>query len=149
MLPEEYTGLMTNIMAKQLTIPSRQVCQEKSWKVGLLNTHTGKTWTAGADGYHFYGNICLAFVVSQNKCFLMSFQNWLIDYTPWYHSTMLNVGTEGLKCSRAVIFTVLLLSAFNCYAVTVKSISHLFSENVRRFWKITITSFLSTQTPNN
>lgn len=40
MLPEEYTGLMTNIMAKQLTIPSRQVCQEKSWKVGLLNTHT-------------------------------------------------------------------------------------------------------------
>lgn len=38
MLPEEYTGLMTNIMTKQLRIPSRQVCQEKSWKVGLLNT---------------------------------------------------------------------------------------------------------------
>lgn len=38
MLPDEYTGLMTNIMTRQLRIPSRQVCQEKSWKVGLLNT---------------------------------------------------------------------------------------------------------------
>lgn len=42
MLPEEYTGLMTNIITKQLRIPSRQVCQEKSWKVGLLNAETHK-----------------------------------------------------------------------------------------------------------
>lgn len=35
MLPEEYTGLITNIITKQLRMPSRQVCQEKSWKVGL------------------------------------------------------------------------------------------------------------------
>lgn len=38
MLPEEYTGLITNIITKQLRMPSRQVCQEKSWKVGLGST---------------------------------------------------------------------------------------------------------------
>lgn len=41
MLAEEYTGLMTNIMTTQLTIPSRQVCQEKSWKVGLSEEEEG------------------------------------------------------------------------------------------------------------
>ena len=40
MLPDEYTGLMTNIITKQLRMPSRQVCQEKSWKVGLGDTET-------------------------------------------------------------------------------------------------------------
>lgn len=149
MLPEEYTGLMTNIMAKQLTIPSRQVCQEKSWKVGLLNTHTDKTWTAGVDGYHFYGNICLAFVVSQNKCFLMSFQNWLIDYTfmvPQHNVTCRHRKTKML--SGCDIYSPV-TKCFQLLCGHNQIISHLFYENVRRFWKITITSFLSTQTPNN
>lgn len=42
MLAEEYTGLMTNIMTTQLTMPSRQVCQEKSWKVGLREEAQGE-----------------------------------------------------------------------------------------------------------
>ena len=36
-LAEEYTGLITNIITTQLTMPSRQLCQEKNWNVGLWN----------------------------------------------------------------------------------------------------------------
>ncbi|TNN72476.1 hypothetical protein EYF80_017252 [Liparis tanakae] len=51
MLPEEYTGLMTNIITKQLRMPSRQVCQEKSWKVVFLSDTVNqfRPVTRGAD----------------------------------------------------------------------------------------------------
>lgn len=35
MLAEEYTGLITNIITRQLSMPSRHVCHEKYWNVGL------------------------------------------------------------------------------------------------------------------
>lgn len=46
-LPEAPAGLIRNIITRQETMPSRQVCQEKSWKVGLPGERASEREVAG------------------------------------------------------------------------------------------------------
>lgn len=43
-LPEAPAGLTRNIITRQETMPRRQVCQEKSWKVGLQSQEGTSGW---------------------------------------------------------------------------------------------------------
>lgn len=109
MLPEEYTGLMTNIMTTQLTMPSRHVCQEKNWKVGLLDT--GKNDQPGRlDKFKFiedintcfdflfffcYFDFFFRFVDAHNNLKSKNMQFVLLDY--FFVSTKLFKSKKGLK----------------------------------------------------